>query len=390
MINRMPSGKWRVRVKHRGVVVADRVFTRKGDAVEWENAQRRSLMDGDFVAPAAGKTTIGELAVEYLAARRGRVSERGWESDESALRVHIVPAFGKHPVGSITGAAIEQFLTKLAVSRSRGTAARVRTTVRGLFGYAVQTRRIRRSPAAEVPLPKPDARRVDTGEVNPFTLPELLAVVEAQRAHSVRYAEITLVLGLTGLRMGELRGLIVKDLVEIPYPALLVRRSLPQSGRTGAIIERSTTKGGRSRLVPLSDLVLPVVCEWAAGKDGSDVLFASPQGSYLQSNNWRRFVRWNKTCQGRRPHDLRHTAATLWITAGVDIKTVSAWLGHSTARLTLDTYGHWMGTDADRAAMSRVNDRFRETCPPRAGDTAGTWPLRQESDQDPGRADAGL
>jgi hypothetical protein len=39
----------------------------------------------------------------------------------------------------------------------------------------------------------------------------------------------------------------------------------------------------------------------------------------------------------------------------VDIKTVSAWLGHSTAKLTLDTYGHLMGTDADRAALDRVN-----------------------------------
>lgn len=43
------------------------------------------------------------------------------------------------------------------------------------------------------------------------------------------------------------------------------------------------------------------------------------------------------------------------IAAGVDIKTVSAWLGHSTAKLTLDTYGHLMGTDGDRAALDRVN-----------------------------------
>ena len=40
---------------------------------------------------------------------------------------------------------------------------------------------------------------------------------------------------------------------------------------------------------------------------------------------------------------LRHTAASLWIAAGGDIKTVSAWLGHSTAKLTLDTYGHLWG-----------------------------------------------
>jgi integrase len=57
---------------------------------------------------------------------------------------------------------------------------------------------------------------------------------------------------------------------------------------------------------------------------------------------------------GRRPHDLRHTAASLWIAAGVGIKTVSTWLGHQTAKLTLDTYGHLLGAEAGQAALERV------------------------------------
>ena len=86
----------------------------------------------------------------------------------------------------------------------------------------------------------------------------LLDVVEfTQRELAGRYADITLVLGLTGLRFGELRGLRVRDLVDVPYPGLVVKRSVPQSGRTGAVIERATTKSGRSRLVPLTDRVRP-------------------------------------------------------------------------------------------------------------------------------------
>ena len=57
----------------------------------------------------------------------------------------------------------------------------------------------------------------------------------------------------------------------------------------------------------------------------------------------------------RRPHELRHTAASRRIAVGVDIKAVVVSLGRSTAKLTLDTYGHLMGTDADRAALERVN-----------------------------------
>lgn len=51
-------------------------------------------------------------------------------------------------------------------------------------------------------------------------------------------------------------------------------------------------------------------------------------------------------------------SASLWISAGVNIKTASSWLGHSSTKLTLDTYGHLMGTDADRAATLRGNAAF--------------------------------
>lgn len=355
MILKRPNGKWRVQVKHRGRVVADRTFERRGDAVRWEMEQKRLLVSGEFVSPSAGRMTVAELAEEYRDSRIGQISVRAWESDESALRVHIVPAFGRLPVSAVSAVHVERFLTDLAVSRSVRTAARVRTTLRGLFRYAVRTRRLSKSPAEDIPLPRPDSRTGKMVEVAPFTLDLLLEVVDAQRQHARRYADITLVLALTGVRFGELRGLRVRDLVDMPYPGLLVKRSLPQSGRTGAVIERATTKSGRSRLVPLTELVRPVVESWASGREPDDLLFPAPEGGYLSAQNWRRAVHWTTTGLGRRPHDLRHTAASLWIAAGVDIKTVSSWLGHSTAKLTLDTYGHLMGTDADRAALDRVN-----------------------------------
>src|SRR5699024_262061 len=84
----------------------------------------------------------------------------------------------------------------------------------------------------------------------------------------------------------------------------------------------------------------------------------APKRGYLTSQNWRRKVHWSTTGLGRRPHDLRHTAASRWIAAGMDIKTVSSWLGHASAKLTLDTYGHLMGADADRAALNRLNELY--------------------------------
>ncbi len=364
MILKTPGGRYRVKVKFRGVIVADRTFDRRIEAIQWETEQKRRLHQGDFVPPKAGRCTVKEIADEYREARLEQVSVRSWESDESALRVHIVPAFGNLPVDSINPVQIEKFLSSLAARRSVRTAARVRTTLRGVFAYAVRTRRIRSSPAADVPLPRPDSRSGKVVEFEPFQLDLLLEVVESQRATAGKYADLTLVLALTGVRLGELRGLRMRDYVAVPYPSLTVKRSLPQSARTGRVIERSTTKSGRTRVIPLSELVQPVIAAWASGKDPDDLLFPAPEGGFLHSQNWRRMVRWDSTGLGRRPHDLRHTAASLWIAAGVDIKTVSSWLGHSTAKLTLDTYGHLMGTDADgtdgKALAQGLTDYLRQ------------------------------
>ena len=361
-IVRTPRGRWRVQVKSRGVVVADQTFDLKRDATAWESEQKRRLSVGTFVPPAAGKTTVSEVATVYLERRKQSVALRTWESDATELNAHILPALGARPVGSVTPNDLQGLLDRLATTHARGTVAKVRVTLRGLFAFAVVERRIQTSPGAALVLPRPDRVGASPASaVNPFTLDELVHVAETQRnrprqhASTRRYADVTLVLGLTGLRFGELRGLRVGDLVELPYPALLVSRSLPESARNGAVIERVTTKSGRSRLVPLSHVVLPVVREWARDRDAAELLFPAPEGGYLRTSNWRRAVRWDETGKGRRPHDLRHTAATLWLTAGVDVKTVSAWLGHASTKLTLDTYGHWMGTDADRAAIARVN-----------------------------------
>lgn len=57
---------------------------------------------------------------------------------------------------------------------------------------------------------------------------------------------------------------------------------------------------------------------------------------------------------GRRLHDLRHTAACLWLVRGVDLSTASAWLGHASITTT-NRYLHYLGTAADSAGLERLN-----------------------------------
>ncbi|MGK9147194.1 tyrosine-type recombinase/integrase [Plantibacter flavus] len=109
-----------------------------------------------------------------------------------------------------------------------------------------------------------------------------------------------------------------------------------------------------------------MVVPLAHGRHPNELHFTSPSGGRLNGPNWKRAVHWTANCDGRRVQDLRHTAATLWLTNGVDPKTVQAWLGHSTATLTLDTYSHWIGTDGDATAVARINALLdHPTHPPR-------------------------
>ena len=63
---------------------------------------------------------------------------------------------------------------------------------------------------------------------------------------------------------------------------------------------------------------------------------------------------WSQVARGRRIHDLRHTAACLWLARGVDPVTVQAWLGHASIATT-NIYLHHLGSSADRAGLERLN-----------------------------------
>src|SRR5262249_1394268 len=84
-------------------------------------------------------------------------------------------------------------------------------------------------------------------------------------------------------------------------------------------------------------------------------LIGAPRGGPLRESNWKRSVGWRaaKVAAGVpdvRVHDLRHTAASLWLAAGADPKVVQRVLGHATAAMTMDLYGHLVDASLWQAA----------------------------------------
>jgi integrase len=347
---KLPSGamRYRARVKWQGRYVATRVFERKADAVTWEQDQRRPLRLGEWIDPRRGQVPLSAVAADWLGSRSS-VKRRTRESDEAAWRNYIAPRFGNWPAASITAAEVSSWVGSLvARGLAPSTATRALATLRSVLAFAAPDARVQQNVAAVVRKPT-SGRAQREGQV--LTIDELLALTGACKS---RYRDVVPVLALAGLRWGELAGLQVGDTVSVPGPGLRLRRAvLGNSG--GGSLYVDTLKNNRARTVPLVMHLVPIVGRWSEGKAPDAWLLAAPEGGPLRESNWKRSVGWAAATaaigrRGFRVHDLRHTAASVWLGAGADPKVVQRVLGHATAAMTMDLYGHMMDANLWQAA----------------------------------------
>jgi integrase len=167
----------------------------------------------------------------------------------------------------------------------------------------------------------------------------------------------------TGLRRGELLGLPWSD-VDAPRGTVFVRQTLQRAEGRLQFVQPKTHRS--TRAVPLSGLALRALerqrvrqagDRLAAGElwEANDLVFASTIGTPLEPRNVNRAFYGMRADAGLpwlRLHDLRHAFATFLIDQGEELRTVMELLGHSTIRLTADTYGHVLAERARNAASA--------------------------------------
>jgi integrase len=171
---------------------------------------------------------------------------------------------------------------------------------------------------------------------------------------SGRYRTLVLVLGYCGLRFGEATALRVANL-DLKARRIRVSRSVTYVRKTGLV--EGETKNHTSRTVPVPMFLARLLETEIADKDGSTLVFPSTRdGGYLTPAQ-ARYTFQKATaavdgCSGVRLHDFGHTCASLAISGGANVKVVQRLLGHKTAVLTLDRYGHLFPDDLDAVASA--------------------------------------
>jgi integrase len=182
---------------------------------------------------------------------------------------------------------------------------------------------------------------------------------------------LVLVLAYCGVRWGEAVALRVRD-VEFLRRRLAVSENAVQLSVNHAV---GPTKGRKARSVPVPAFVLDELSVQCGGKAPGDLVFPGPDGGYLprpkSSGGWFAAGVRRAEVQKITPHDLRHTCASLAVSAGVNVLALQRMLGHTSAKVTLDTYADLFDDDLDAVAVTLDSRYSRES-------VAKMWPRGSE------------
>jgi integrase len=178
-----------------------------------------------------------------------------------------------------------------------------------------------------------------------------------------RQGTIVLTLAYTGLRWGELAAVRVG---RVAPGARRIHIAEAMSEINGRVLFGSP-KTHEDRWVAIPAFLREQIGALMANKGPEDLLFTSPRGEVLRVHGFRR--RFDRAAvaigmPGLTPHELRHTAASLAIASGANVKAVQSMLGHASAAMTLDRYSHLFDDTLDAVAERMDEARLRTLVPP--------------------------
>ncbi|MFC0265975.1 site-specific integrase [Alloscardovia macacae] len=322
-------------------------FRRKRDAQQWIAETLTAMEAGTFTDPIKSNSTIAALAPQWYEAKKG-VSKPTYMRDlESALRVHVLPKWGRRKLNSIKPSHVQAWVSELAQEKSATVVLRAYGCLKGIYEMAMRDGLIKVSPCEHITLPR-KMRKQRT-----YLTPEqVISLANASGEHRT----LILVLGFCGLRWGEASALRVED-IDTNKNTISVHRNYVRAGREHV---EGAPKTWENRIVPVPRLIMRELAKDIEGKKPSALVFTGWDGGHLHeqsrhNNGWYAKAIRESGVPSLAVHDLRHTAASIAISSGANVKAVQKMLGHKNASMTLDTYADLFDKDMHKVADS-IND----------------------------------
>ena len=337
--------RYRVRYRRPDHTQTDkRGFKTKREAELFTATVEIAMARGEYVEASAAKVTIGTLGADWLASQT-HLKPSSLRPIEIAWRLYVTPRWARISVSGVRHSDVQAWVSTMTGTRGATTVIRAFGVLASILDVAVRDKRISTNPARGVNLPRKPKK-----EHRYLTHEEVVRLADNSGDHRT----LLLVLAYTGLRWGEAIGLRVRD-VDLTRNRIFVSVNAVE---VGGIIEVGTPKSDKRRTVVFPAFLTQSLLENLTGKGPNDLLFSDSAGEHLRrtrvssgSRSWFKTALVASDLPAMTLHDLRHTAASLAIASGANVKAVQRMLGHASAAMTLDVYADLFDDDLDAVAV---------------------------------------
>jgi integrase len=350
------DGKWYVRVNHQKQRKSKCVGSSKqvAELVKRQIEAKLALGDLGVLQEAPKPVLFGDYTRQWLETYVSRaLKPSSARIMRATITNHLLPTFGTRALAHITRADVKAFVA----TKGHVSTAHLRNILRvlsAILSHALDDELITTHPAARLGWYLQERHTHASERLMPFTSLELARYMAAMQAHYPQYYPCFMCLARTGMRKGEALGLIWDDIqfglsVSDPYRFVHVQRTYDSVQHL-----MNTSKSGKTRRVDMAQDLRACLLEWRghctdqahlAGKTALwPAVFATASGRPWEPV--RLHSVHTRVCalaglRANRIHDLRHSYATILLyELHAPIQYVSEQLGHSSIKITVDTYGH--------------------------------------------------
>lgn len=284
--------------------------------------------------------TVQELLVRHID-QLTNVGEYQLKRYRGSVGQHFSDDLGAIKVARVNS---EHIVAWMRMMQGKGLSAKTIANHRGLlsaaFDTAIRLRMITVNPCTGVRLPKDD--RINE-PMRIIPLGQFQSMVENMTEH---YQPVTKMMLYTGLRFGEITALQKEDFTTLGATSVVrVTKAWKEDGNHRFFLGPPKTPKARRTVSlprPAVELMAPILEDLSDGEQ----VFKTLQGRQIRSSGYHKVWKpaWEKLRVDKmnrpRPHDIRHTHASMMLANGMDMYELSRRLGHESVKTTVDRYSH--------------------------------------------------
>ena len=356
-----PPEGWSRKAIERELAAVAAEFERQSDAGEVISRAEHRERETQDAAEAAKILTFRQYGERvFMPAKTVTMSENSRANYQGYLDKKIYPVLGDMRLPEITPAQITALLLDIQTEgKAHGTVVKVYTILHSFFKMAYLGDMIERNPMDKVERPKPRKDEAKPTQASAYTAAEVQTIMTSLEGEPLKWRALIHLLIDTGIRRGECCALQWKN-IDFKTGAVTICGNLCYTKQKGVYLD--TPKNGHTRTVYAGNDTIALlrqlqmeqsqkcVSKWVFTQDGTaEPMHPQSPTRYLKKFSERYGI------PDLHPHKLRHTFASVAITSGADIASVSEALGHSDKAVTLRMYTH-----ADQESISRAAQIFRD------------------------------